>query len=283
MSKEIYFRASGVGALMTDKRGSVITQTQLKKIATLETKVREGGKLTENQKVELKDLKIKREKPFELSDTAKAFVNDIWLLTNKGYYKDIKSKYLDKGIFGEEVGMNLLSDLDGRFYTKNTKRINKDNFTGECDSNFKLEEKKIIQDIKCCWDAKTFIDAKMSTDNEWQGRTYMELYDADEFWLRFCLVDCPEHIVIKEKEYLWRKYQSDSMDDEQRHDLEERLEPLYDQIERNLVYSTNPAYKKEEMVKTIKITRDKAKFKELQDRIPSALKYYDTIKLNKIV
>lgn len=296
VKEEVNFRASGNGALLTNKKGSGITATQLKAIATSELKIREGGKLTPTQLQTLKDNKIKRDKPFELSDTAKSFVQAIWLQNKKGFRKDIKSKYLDKGIFGEEVGMNLLSDVDGRFYTKNTERITRDNLTGECDSKFEIDPKlsltpeiykgrkvKIIQDVKCCWDSETFMNSKFDPLYENQGRTYLELYDCDEFWLRYCLVDCPEHLVQKEKNYLFNKYYSDSMDDQGIEELEKMLEPLFEQIERNLVYSNNPQYTKEERVKTFKITRDKEEFKKLQDRIPAALKYYDSIKLNQIV
>lgn len=283
MQTNILFRAYGVGALMVDGRGAVITEKQLQTIKDFETRLREGGKLTENQKDELKRLKEKRDAPFELSDTAKQFIDDTWLFDKKGFFKNIKSPYIDKGIFGEEVGIDLLTELDGNFYAKNTERKTKGNLTGHCDIITKIDSKIIIQDVKCCWDPKTFKNAEFTKLYEWQGRTYMDLYDADEFWLRYVLIDCPPHLVQREKDRLWSQYYDQSMSMEEAQSLEERMKPMFEQIERNLVYSSNSNYTLEERVKTYKITRDDVVFKQLLDRIPDALKYYNSIKLNDVV
>jgi len=280
MENEIYFRASGNGALMVDGRGAVITEKQLETIKDFETRLREGGKLTQNQRNELKRLKEKRDAPLELSDTAKQFVDDTWLFNEKGFYKKIKSPYIDKGLFGEEVGIDLLSEVDGNFYRKHDERKTKGNITGHCDILTNIGGKKIIMDLKCCWDPKTFKNSDFSKLYEWQGRSYMHLYDADEFWLRYVLIDCPEHLVNKQKEILWRQYYDDSMSIEEAQKLEEMMKPMFDQIDLNLVYSKNPNYSKEERIKTFKIKRDDEVFQKLLDRIPDALEYYKTIKLN---
>lgn len=280
MSKDIYFRSSASGKIMTNGQGTVVTEKQLETIKDFETRLREGGKLTDIQKGTLKDLKAKRDAPFQLSDTAKQAVEDVWLFREKGYFKQTKSKYLDKGLFGEDVGMSLLTEIDGRYYKKNTERIYKDNRTGEWDNKFTLDGKKIIQDVKCSWDSKTFKNADMDSDYVWQGRDYLDLGDADEFWLRYCLIDCPPHIVAKEKEKLWYEYYSNTMTDSEAKVLEERMKPLFEQIERNLVYSNSELYTKEERVKTFRITRDDLIHKQYLDRIPHCLDYYKTIKLN---
>jgi hypothetical protein len=280
MSKDIYFRSSASGKIMTNGQGTVVTEKQMETIKDYETRLREGGKLTDKQKSDLKDYKAKRDAPFELSPTAKQAVEDVWLFREKGFYKQIDSKYLNKGLFGEDVGMSLLTEIDGRYYSKNTERVFKNNRTGEWDNKFTLNGKKIIQDVKCCWDSKTFKNSDMDSGYIWQGRDYMDLGEADEFWLRYCLVDCPPHLVAREKEYEWRKYHSNEMSDEERQSLEERMKPIFDQIDRNLVYSTNEAYTVEERVKTFRITRDDLIHKQYLDRIPHCLDYYKTIKLN---
>lgn len=283
MSKQILFRSHGIGALSVDGRGSVITDLQLEKLKDFEGRLRMGGKLTDNQKAEMFRLREKRDAPFELSDTAKQYVDDTWLEREKGFVKRIKSPYLEKGIFGEEIGLNLLSELDGRFYEKNTERVSKGNITGECDNKFTFNGKKIVQDVKCCWDAKTFKNSELNFLYEFQGRSYLDLYEADEFWLRYCLVDCPPHLVNREKEIEWRKFYDNSMSDVEAQQLEEMMQPIYDQIDRNLIYTNNPAYKLEERVKTIVITRDDVIFEErILSRIPYALDYYKTIRLNAI-
>lgn len=278
----ILFRASGVGALQVDGRGTVLTENQLKKLEEYKTKIRNSVKLTPNQAEEFKSFSERAKAPVQLSETAKQFVQDTWLLNEKGFYQELKNPYVDKGVFGEEIGMSLLSEIDNNFYKKNTQRIVKGNLTGECDNKFTQNGKKIVQDLKLCWNPKTFMNSEISKLYEWQGRTYLDLYDADEFWLRYALIDCPDHLVAKEKEKIWRQYYDNSMSDSEAQILEERLKPLFDQVDMNLVYCNNPRYTPEERVKTFKITRDDALFKTLLDRIPGAIDHYKSIKLNSL-
>jgi hypothetical protein len=110
----------------------------------------------------------------------------------------------------------------------------------------------------------------------------MYLYDVEEAWLCYCLTDAPEHIVtsLKKKEF-W-KYYNEGMSNEEVELLEKKLERVYKQIETNMIYSNNPAYKKEEMVKIFKITRDLDIEAKMLSKIPQALDYYKNFKLNQI-
>lgn len=286
--EHVLFRASGSGALMTNKQGAVFTDVQKARIAELlqekltglnanGNKVKfEGTKKPE----ELAELIAKRDAPPELSDTAKAFVRKVWLKNEKGIVKDIKSKYLDKGTFNEEEAITLISDVDGIMYSKNDERKRNEDHDGECDVVKDVNGKRIIHDTKCSWDAETFMTSKSSIDYEWQGRIYMELWDADEFQLRYCLVDCPDHLLRKEKEFAWRKYYSDTMSTEEEAALETMMQPIYDQIERNLIYSNNPRFGIRERVKTFTFYRDKEKMKLMAERVKMARDYYKTITLN---
>lgn len=272
--QEILFRASGCGALMTEKQGWSFTVNMEKKLKNYISKIREGGSLTPTQLEEYKNLKQRRDDP-PMSDTAIGFIADTWLFNKKGFWKDLNTAPVKKGLWNEEDSITLMSEVDGRFYVKNKERVTKGHLTGECDVVFNHEGKKIIIDTKSSWDSDTFVRAKMTKDYEWQGRVYMHLYDADEFWLRPCLVDCPPHVYEQQKWYLRRDF--DIIDDDN-----EEYKPLFDQLERNLIYSTNPAYTKEERVKTFKIERDDKIFQELLNRIPRAVEFYKNFKLNQI-
>lgn len=286
--EEILFRASGSGALMTNKQGAGITESQLARIDEL-LKEKLHGVNANGNKVkwegtkkpeELAELITKRDAPPELSDTAKAFVRKVWLKNEKGIVKDIKSKYLDKGTFNEEEAITLISDVDGVMYSKNDERRNNQDHEGECDVVKERNGKRIIHDVKCSWDAETFMTSKPSIDYEWQGRIYMELWDADEFHLRYCLVDCPDHLLQKEKEFAWRKYYANTMTSEEEAELEKMMQPVFDQIERNLIYSSGNRFTKEERVKTFVFYRDNEKMKLMAERVKLARQYYDTITLN---
>jgi len=280
---EITFRASGIGALLTEGRGTVLSDNMKKELEDFKTKLRGGGKLTDAQKKKFDDYIERETAPFELSDTAKSFVNENWLFNEKGFYKPLKTKFTDKGIFNEEESISLLSRVHGNFYKKNLTRKTIGNKTGECDIEFKQNGKKIIIDTKNCWDALTFMNAKPEKIYTGQGDQYLDLYEADEFWLAYTLTDCPEHLLNKEKELLFRQYSDQSMSSEELGLLEERMKPLFDQIERNLVYSNSKLYTEEERVKIFKFERCDNRIKLMDERIEHALDYYQTIKLNDVV
>lgn len=288
IEEEVLFRASGAGALMTNKQGTVFTETQRARISELLQEKLTGLNVNGNKvkfegtkkPEELAELIAKRDAPPELSDTAKAFVRKVWLQIKKGVYIDIKSKYLDKGLYAEEDAITLISDVDGVFYVKNDERRSNANHTGECDVFKEFPNKKIVIDTKCSWSPETFMNAKPDDDYEWQGRIYMELWDADEFHLKYTLVDAPPHLVQREKDNAKWKYYSADMTDAELDLFEKAMQPIYDQIERNMVYSNNPAFTKEERVKTFIFYRDREKMKLMDERVKMAREYYKTITLN---
>ena len=70
------------------------------------------------------------------------------------------------------------------------------------------------------------------------------------------------------------------MSDEELNALENMMQPIYDQIDRNMVYSDNTAFTKDERVKTFVFYRDKEKMKLMAERVKMAREYYQTITLN---
>lgn len=273
---ELLLRASGIGAILTESRGASITENQLATLNDFEQRIRENLKpLTEKQREFYLELKAKRDAPPQLSDTAKRFLESTWLMNKKGFYEELNNKEVLKGLFSEDDGLGLVSEVEGEFYIKNTERVTKGNITGECDVNVVLNGVRIIKDIKSSWNPKTFMGGDLSTLYEWQGRTYMYLYDADEFHLHYTLNDCPQFLYDSEVWKLRNKYGIIDSEDES-------IQPLFAQLKRNLIFSDNPAYTKEERVKTFKITRDLEKEKLLLSKIPMAIEYYNSIKLNQV-
>lgn len=280
---QVFFRAHAIGALIPEKAGTKLTDKMLEKLEDYENRMRTGAKISPNQIAEMIDYQNRRDTPPELGDGGKSFVETTWLWHEKGFRKRIKSKFLDKGIYQESESRKLLTELDGIFYAKNLERVSMENITGECDIKTKIGSTTYIDDIKSSWDAETFMNAGWDTLKEWQGRTYLKLYGGDVFRLRYCLTDCPSHIVTKQKEYLWREFYDDSMSDEETHRLEEMLVPMYEQIERNLIYTNSKLYTPEERVKTYTLERDDERFEYLEEKIRIALEYYQTITLNRLV
>lgn len=301
MEKQILFRASSFGNLMTESKGNTITENQLKEIDSLtlemETGLNSNGnkvKWTDKKSDELNKLIAKRDLPPELSETAKSEVKKIWRQIEKGFIKELNNKYVMKGLFCEQDGIKIVSDIEDKFYIKNTERITKGNLTGEADvihiyKSFdelpewrkKLDDGntkyplKVIKDIKCSYDLETFMNAVFNLIYKTQGDCYLYLYDADEFHLHYCLVDCPPHIYQDEIWKIKNKYGITDPDTPE-------AKPLFDQLKRNLIYSDNPNYTDEERVKSFFTRRDKIQEEKILNKIPMALAFYETITTNKV-
>lgn len=279
---EFVCHASQAGKLMMDKRGAIITPKQLKQLETLQfrqeqSKLDPKKALTAKMVSDMDYLIAKRDAPIVLSDTAKDMINRVWVFNKKGIPDLVTSKYMEKGKWAEQDGIELLTEVDGQFYVKNTERINNGMFTGECDINSLIPGVgKVIQDVKCCWSAITFINSALDIIYEWQGRVYMELYDADEFWLRYCLVDTPDHIADAER---YRFASVNGIIDE----ATDEATQLMDFFDKTLFFSNNEKLDLDERVKTYKIKRDKKEFQKIVERIPIAREYYESIKLNQLI
>ena len=287
--KKIYLRCSSLGNLFVEGRGAVFTENDANRISELEFERdnlvnRNGRKVswTDNKQEELDKLIAKRDAKPELSQTAKSEVEKLWLMNEKGYYNDLHNKYLTKGLLNEQEGLELVSLVEDNSYFKNKERrevlLYKDKdveiwLTGEPD--YVDEKAKRIKDIKCSWDAKTFMNSELSNLYEIQLQGYAILFDAETLELHYCLTDADDNLLSQE---IWKcrnRYGIIDPDDE-------KFKPMLEQIKRNLVYSDNPAYTLEERVKTYSISRDKDFKKKLTEKAKLVAEYYKTIKLNKL-
>jgi hypothetical protein len=86
--EKILFRASGLGALMTEGRGLVLTDNQKQTLADYKLRdAGEGKPLTDKQKIDFELLLSKENAKPTLSDTAKSFIEKTWLFNEKGFYE----------------------------------------------------------------------------------------------------------------------------------------------------------------------------------------------------
>lgn len=284
----------------TISEGGKITPTQEKKRVDYESRLVTKKGLTPTQQERLDELLEKESKEPELSVGAKTYLKDVWLWFEKGFKEEVTSKQIRKGRNAEEDGINLISFVDGVMYSNNNLqpnngRVTKGHLTGAADvvTDFKLVEKKIVDDIKASWNPKTFMNTNYSTLEEWQGRAYLYLYDADIFRLRRVLVDCPPDVLEDEyhKFRLFNRLTEKHIID---NDLLEMLkqgsvsedypeeQKLVEQFYRNFLYEHSGRYTKEERVKTFAFERDEHLEKVLLKSIELGVEYYKTITLNMI-
>jgi len=192
---EFKIRCSSIGKIMGNLEPLTAKQTEL--MYSLEAK----EKRTLKQQETLNELKLKFNTPTELSQTAKSYC-ELWLkqqLYNRK--KQIKSKYLDKGLIMEDNSIDFIADyLKLGMLIKNEERETNDYMTGECDVLLPKE----IFDVKNSWDCFTFPLFENEIPNQdyyWQGQGYMELYDREKYKLIYVLSDTPAHLIQREAYY----------------------------------------------------------------------------------
>jgi hypothetical protein len=134
-----------------------------------------------------------------ISETAKTYVKE-WLTERiYGVRKEIKNKYLSKGLRLEDTAIDKAIDwLDLPFVLKNENFFEDDFFCGTPD--LILEDE--VLDIKCSWDCFTFplFETEIPTkDYFYQLQVYMHLTGKRKASLVYVLLNTPEELQYEEK------------------------------------------------------------------------------------
>lgn len=245
-------RASCLGKIMTQGRGSGITDKQLEKIQELQDK----PKLTEKQEDTLNELIAKRDAPPQLSATAKSYC--ITWVKEQVYAReqDFTSKYTDKGNACEDEAI-VYAGIDGK---KNEQWYENDFITGTPD----VVLSDTIIDIKNSWDCFTFPlfeNTIPTTDYEWQVRGYMWMLNRDKAEVTYTLMNTPTDIV--EKEY-WRATGMNPKGSETGILIDAVFTPEFREFSKHYQYTDiEDRYR----IKTYKFTRDKELEQQIRQRV----------------
>ena len=134
----------------------------------------------------------------ELSAGPKTALEEIFKQHVFGKTKEIRSKYLEKGVLVEGESIELYNEVNGTSYVKNDKRYNNDYITGEPDIIA-----DVLIDIKSPWDYSTFPFTSKAIPSKdkgyyWQLQGYMALTGMETSNLAYCLVDTPDGIIYNE-------------------------------------------------------------------------------------
>jgi len=224
MENEILFRASSIGHLMTDSR----TKSE------------------------------------PLSKTAKSYIEKLFKEKEFGYYENISSRYLDKGIENEDIAIQMASEVfNWDFVVKNEVRFNNEFVTGEPD----ILTDNLLADIKCSWDMGTFPMFENEIPNKmyyWQLQTYMMLTDMPQAELVYCLTNTPFQIV--EDEVRRTHWKLNLIDEDL--DVREAV-----QASHNFDHIPN-----ELRVKRFIVEKDEQAFDKIKERVTVAREYYQSLK-----
>ena len=129
-----------------------------------------------------------------LSVGAKTHIRELAKQAIFGVEFEFSSRETEKGLLVEDESIELVGRVYGLSLTKNTERRTRDGLTGEPD----VVATMFGRDIKSAWSVKTFNAFQDDVEDklyEWQMRAYMALWDVPEWWVDYCLVDTPEHLV----------------------------------------------------------------------------------------
>ena len=263
-------RASAAGHLMSGGNG--ITDKQLAQLNEYQARKDGQGKpLTAKMEDDLKELIAKRDAQPELGQTAKSYIEKLWLKIKYGYDEPVVTDELLKGDSCEQEGMDLVSVLyTGEFREKNEQMFWDDFFTGTPDTLLKFEP-DVVEDTKSVWTVKTFFDkVGLEPIYEAQGQVYMHLTGRRKFRVNYCLMNTPIELVEREqRRFLW-KYGGNEFD--------KRYIMAAEKIAKNHNVDHIPLH---ERVKTFEFDYDPAFIAELQEKVKLARVYFDSLKLNR--
>jgi hypothetical protein len=205
-----------------------------------------------------------RTKSEVLSETAKSYIQELFKEKELGIYKDISSRYLDKGIQLEDQAIQFASEVLGwDFVVKNTERFTNDWITGEPDIN----TDDLLADIKCSWSGNTFPmfdEVLKNKDYYWQLMGYLMLTGKDRAELVYCLMNTPFEIVEDEvRREHWKLHLI-----EEDLDVREAVQQIhsFDHIPDAL------------RVKRFIIEKDEQAFERIKEKCILATNYYEQLK-----
>lgn len=186
------FHPSSVGLLMGDAQSIDISLVppELREIAT------------KARKTDADRGKLAPYKEMSLSAGAKTFLGTLAKEFLFGYHKVVETKYMDKGLALEDEAIAFINRRRFKNYAKNTERRESEFLTGECD--IYVPRVKTI-DTKVSWSLDTFPALSADAHDplyEWQGRSYMKLWDVPEHEVVHVMLDTPEEMIKWEQREL---------------------------------------------------------------------------------
>jgi hypothetical protein len=139
-----------------------------------------------------------RSKSETLSETAKSYIQDLFKERELGIYKEFSSRYTDKGLEMEDEAIQFASEvLNWDFVVKNEVRFNNEWITGEPDINTDslLADIKCSWNGSTF---PLFDETLKNKDYYYQLQGYMQLTGHDTSELAYCLMNTPLQIVEDE-------------------------------------------------------------------------------------
>jgi len=193
-----------------------------------------------------------------ISEGCKTHLLEVWIASEFGRgTRDIRNKYIQKGIEMEDAGLIAYGIVKGWLPEKSTERKDDGFIMGEID----YIKDDTIYDNKSSWDIWTFyknvryLDAPNSNPYFPNMQGYMRLWDKPKSKVVYTLLDTPAKLIENEKKRIQYDFTGS----------EEMLVEALEEVEKNLIYSDIPIDRR---IIEININRDE----EYIRRIPLVVK-----------
>lgn len=132
----------------------------------------------------------------KLPDGALTYIHELASQILLDWQPEFCGDEMQKGIQCEDESIELINQVKGKEYKKNTNRITTDLLTGEWDVEDEAES--LIIDVKTAYSKKTFPLVMKEGDKklyEWQLRAYMHLRGLEQASIIYTLVDTPLELI----------------------------------------------------------------------------------------
>lgn len=209
-----------------------------------------------------------------LGETAIKEVQKMVLFDKYGIENDISSKYIDKGIQNEKIGVQMAIDVLDWFdvdVNKPKLRYTNEWLTGEPD----VDSNMILGDIKCSFDGTTFPWFANECPNKvyfYQMQSYMWLMDRDHAFLVYALTNHPEQMLNDEiNRAVWRGLANPKYESLSQSEIEEIMDQ---QIRSQFTFDHIPMEKR---IKSFRIERDENVIDAMKTRIELVREIYQTM------
>lgn len=274
------FRASSLGKLMSPTKGKTNLQIYADLVAKRDDflkkygALRDGLKSKENYRIKVEDLnkQIADLEPHKdditLSETALTYLNSVFIQVKYERIKEISNKFTEKGEYAEEDSLSLVTEVEGKLYTKNKEQLANEWVQGTPD----IILPDLVRDIKTKWDIWGFMNEKGDNlDYYWQLQTYMWLTGKQRAELVYTLVNTPEHLIYAE---FSKQMYRDAIEDgsQEQTDMEAK-------VTRNMTYDD---IDKKERVKIFSFDYNPADIELAKRYIKAGREYLSTLTLNRV-
>ena len=202
----------------------------------------------------------------QLSQTAKTMIEAMWLKNTFGYREIVTTDAMTKGLRLEQESMALAQQvLGGAFRSKNRETFKNDFIIGTPD----IILTDYVEDIKTCYNLRTFFEAEPTKLYLTQAQCYMALTGRKSYRLIYCLVPNTDEAIIKECERVAWQYGRDY----ENQDYIDHCTQI--KLNNDCIKSIPPMQR----VKIFEFSYDESVMDMLYKKVELAREYYKTLSL----